>query len=72
MAVGKTPHRVDAFDKVTGAAAYAADCVPDNALHAVVVFTNQPHARLVGVNFEETLDAPGVVTVVTVADVPVS
>ena len=72
MAVGKTPHRVDAFDKVTGAAAYAADCVPDNALHAVVVFTNQPHARLVGVNFEETLDAPGVVTVVTAADVPVN
>ena len=72
MAVGKTPHRVDAFDKVTGAAAYAADCVPDNALHAVVVFTNQPHARLVGVNFEETLDAPGVVAVVTAADVPVN
>ena len=58
MAVGKTPHRVDAFDKVTGAAAYAADRVPDNALHAVVVFTNQPHARLVGVNSRKPLMHP--------------
>ena len=72
MAVGKTPQRIDAVDKVTGAATYPADRVPDNALHAVVVFTNQPHARLVDLDFTDTLSAPGVVTVVTAADVPVN
>ena len=72
MAVGKTPQRIDAVDKVTGAATYPADRVPDNALHAVVVFTNQPHARLVDLDFTDTLSATGVVTVVTAADVPVN
>ena len=72
MAVGTTPQRIDAVDKVTGAATYPADRVPDNALHAVVVFTNQPHARLVDLDLTETLSAAGVVTVVTAADVPVN
>jgi len=72
MTVGAIPPRVDAVDKVTGSATYPADRVPPNALHAVVVFTNQPHARLVNLDLTETLDAPGVVTVVTAADVPVN
>ena len=72
MTVGATPPRGDAVDKVTGAATYPADRVPENALHAVVVFTNQPHARLVELDVSETLSAPGVVTVVTAADVPVN
>ena len=53
MAVGTTPQRIDAVDKVTGAATYPADRVPNDALHAVVVFTNQPHARLVDLDFTE-------------------
>ena len=72
MTVGATPQRVDALDKVTGSATYPADCVPKNAMHAVVVFTNQPHARLVDLDLTETLAATGVVTVVTAADVPVN
>ena len=72
MTVGAIPPRIDAVDKVTGSATYPADRVPKNALHAVVVFTNQPHARLVNLDLTETLDAPGVVTVVTAADVPVN
>tara|TARA_B100001758_G_scaffold142500_1_gene122739 strand:- start:1749 stop:3986 length:2238 start_codon:yes stop_codon:yes gene_type:complete len=72
MAVGKDPARVDAVDKVTGLALYPADRVPDNALHAVVVFTNQPHARLVSIDLSKVVASPGVVTVVTAADVPVN
>ena len=72
MTVGTAPLRVDALDKVTGAAKYPADCVPPNALHAVVVFTNQPHAKLLNLDVSEALSAPGVVTVVTAADVPVN
>ena len=72
MAVGTDPARVDAVDKVTGLALYPADRVPNNALHAVVVFTNQPHARLVSIDLSRTIASPGVVTVVTAADVPVN
>lgn len=72
MAVGTTPLRPDAVDKVTGLATYPADRVPNNALHAVVVFTNQPHARLVSMDLTEALASPGVVTAVTAADVPVN
>ena len=72
MTVGAIPPRVDAVDKVTGLATYPPDLVPKNALHAVVVFTNQPHARLVKLDLAETLATPGVVTVVTAADVPVN
>lgn len=72
MAVGKDPARVDAVDKVTGLALYPADRVPDNALHAVAVFTNQPHARLVSIDLSKVVASPGVVTVVTAADVPVN
>ena len=72
MAVGTDPARVDAVDKVTGLALYPADRVPNNALHAVVVFTNQPHARLVSIDLSRATASPGVVTVVTAADVPVN
>ena len=72
MAVGTDPARVDAVDKVTGLALYPADRVPNNALHAVVVFTNQPHARLVSIDLSRVIASPGVVTVVTAADVPVN
>ena len=72
MAVGTDPARVDAVDKVTGLALYPADRIPSNALHAVVVFTNQPHARLVSIDLTKTVASAGVVTVVTAADVPVN
>ena len=72
MTVGKTPQRIDAIDKVTGSATYPADRVPENALHAVVIFTNQPHARLLNLDLTETLKSPGVTTVVTAADVPIN
>ena len=72
MSVGTTPQRIDATNKVTGSATYPADRVPENALHAVVIFTNQPHARLVNLDLTETLKSRGVITVVTAADVPVN
>ncbi|MDP7068328.1 MAG: xanthine dehydrogenase family protein, partial [Acidimicrobiales bacterium] len=72
MAVGTNPERLDAVDKVTGLASYPADRIPDNALHAVVVFTNQPHARLLSMDLTNTLASAGVVAVVTAADVPVN
>ena len=70
--VGASSLRHDAPDKVTGAARYPGDQVPDDALRAQVVFTNQPHARLVSLDVTAAEAVPGVVTVVTAADVPVN
>lgn len=70
--VGESPIRRDARDKVTGDATYPADRIPADALHAVVVFTGQPHARLVALDVAAAEALPGVVAVVTSADVPVN
>ncbi len=70
--VGSDAPRVDAHDKVVGAAQYAADRIPENALFAKVVFSNEPHARMISIDTSACLDAPGVVTVLTAADVPVN
>ncbi len=70
--VGSAPLRHDATDKVVGAARYPADAVPPDALHAVVVFTNRPHARIVALDTSAAENSPGVVAVLTAADVPVN
>jgi CO/xanthine dehydrogenase Mo-binding subunit len=72
MTVGGTPKRSDAVAKVTGAARYPAEDVPDDALVAKVVFTDQPHARLENLDTTAAEAAPGVVAVFTAADVPVN
>ncbi|MEM7339034.1 MAG: molybdopterin cofactor-binding domain-containing protein [Actinomycetota bacterium] len=72
MSVGARPHKVDAEAKVTGAAGYPADRIPADALAAKVVFTNQPHARLVRLDTTAAEALPGVLAVVTGADVPVN
>ncbi|MEZ5280327.1 MAG: xanthine dehydrogenase family protein molybdopterin-binding subunit [Acidimicrobiales bacterium] len=72
MSVGAVRVRNDAIDKVTGAAQYPADRIPPDALVAKVVFTDQPHARLTHLDVSAAAAAPGVVTVLTSADVPVN
>jgi CO/xanthine dehydrogenase Mo-binding subunit len=70
--VGAAEIRRDAYGKVTGEAGYPADRAPDTALHAIVVFTNQPHARLVALDCSTAEAVEGVVAVITSADVPVN
>ncbi len=72
MALGANDIKVDATAKVTGEAAYPADRIPDDALWAKVVFTDQPHARLVSLDLAPALAVPGVVAVFSAADVPVN
>ncbi len=72
MSVGASSIRVDARAKVTGAAAYPADRAPAGALVARVVFTDQPHARLVRLDVSKAEQMPGVVAVFTGRDVPVN
>ncbi len=72
MSVGATPLRIDSHSKVTGEAQYPADRIPDDALWAKVVFTDQPHARLLSLDVAAARATDGVVMVLTGADVPVN
>ena len=72
MSVGESTERFDARGKVTGVFRYSGDAVPAGALHAVTVFSGQPHARMTRMDISAAEDAPGVVTIVTAADVPVN
>ena len=72
MSVGASASRFDAASKVTGATRYAGDDVPADALFAVTVFSGQSHARMTAMNTSAAESAPGVITIVTAADVPVN
>jgi CO/xanthine dehydrogenase Mo-binding subunit len=70
MSVGSSPVRFDAMAKTQGSAMYPGDRQADDAFVAKVVFTGQPHARLTRLDVGAAEAVPGVVTVVTAADVP--
>ena len=72
MTVGSAPARIDAAAKLTGEARFPADRIPGDALWALAVFTDQPHARLMGLDLGPARAAPGVVAVLGSADVPVN
>ncbi len=70
--VGFDGPRFDADAKVTGEASYPADAVPADALHAVTVFSNEPHARMTSMSTARAEGVEGVVVVITAKDVPVN
>ena len=72
MTVGSSSFRVDAPGKVTGATRYPGDIERENVLHAKVVFTDRPHARLLSLDVGPALEREGVVEVVTASDIPVN
>jgi CO/xanthine dehydrogenase Mo-binding subunit len=68
--IGSPVARPDARAKVTGAARYPADLVREGMLHCKAVFALRPHARIDGIDAARALAQPGVVAVLTAADVP--
>ncbi len=70
--IGDRLVRVDALGKVTGATPFPADLHHPDALAALVVFSDQPHARMVSMDTAAAEATPGVVAVFTAADVPVN
>ncbi len=72
MSVGSSPIRIDAAAKLTGEAQYPSDRIGVDALWAMAVFTDQPHARLVSLNLDPARRLDGVVDVFGSADVPVN
>ena len=69
--VGRSVARLDARDKVTGAARYVSDVgLPDMA-HAKLWRSPVPHAKLGAVGVQRATAASGVLAVCTAADLPV-
>jgi CO/xanthine dehydrogenase Mo-binding subunit len=68
--IGASVARPDARDKVTGAARYPADLVRSEMLHAKAVFAQHVHARIVAIDAARAHALPGVLAVLTAADVP--
>ena len=68
--VGTRPIRHDGPDKVMGRARYAADIHLPGMLHAKILRSPHAHARIRGIDPSGALALPGVVAVVTAADLP--
>lgn len=63
-------HRIDAQAKVTGRAEFGDDLILTDMLYCKGVYTKYAHAKLLSVHTEAAKKAPGVVCVVTAADIP--
>jgi CO/xanthine dehydrogenase Mo-binding subunit len=68
--IGASPARPDALGKVTGATPYPGDLIRPGMLHLKLVLAWRPHARIRTIDPAAALTHPGVVAVLTAADVP--
>ncbi len=68
--VGKLEIRPDAVEKVTGSAIFTDDLIFENMLFAAVKRSGVPHAFVRKIDVEKARQAPGVVAVMTAADIP--
>lgn len=68
--IGKRPLRHDGADKVTGKAIYTADFKLPGMLHGAILRSPHPHAKIKSIDASAALAIPGVVAVVTSADLP--
>ncbi|MFO7634320.1 MAG: xanthine dehydrogenase family protein molybdopterin-binding subunit [Caldilinea sp.] len=71
-AVGSSHPRIDAVDKVTGAAVYAGDIDLPGQAWLKIVFAGVPHARIKTIDVSAARAMPGVIAILTAADVPVN
>ena len=71
-AIGQSLKRLDARDKVTGAAAYPGDIDMDGQLWLKIRFSDRLHARVRSIDTRAALALPGVHCVLTAPDVPVN
>jgi CO/xanthine dehydrogenase Mo-binding subunit/aerobic-type carbon monoxide dehydrogenase small subunit (CoxS/CutS family) len=62
--------RVEALEKATGRAVYAADLSMEGMLHARALRSPHPHAEIVKIDTARASLLPGIVTVLTARDVP--
>jgi len=70
--IGQSVPRIDARDKVTGAALYSGDLTRPDMLHMKTLFAGRAHARVISIDTTQASALPGVVAIFTAADVPVN
>ncbi|SVB07052.1 uncharacterized protein METZ01_LOCUS159906, partial [marine metagenome] len=63
--VGQPVPRIDAYDKVTGRAAYVGDLEIPGMVHGLILRSPWPHARVLSVDASEAEGLPGVLGVLT-------
>ena len=68
--LGTRPVRHDGVDKVTGRAVYGADVQLPGLLHGKILRSPHAHARIVSIDVSAAEKLPGVMAVVTAADLP--
>jgi CO/xanthine dehydrogenase Mo-binding subunit len=68
--VGQNIYKVDVQDKVTGKAQYSDDFFFDDMLYLKIKRAVYPHAYLRKLNIEKAKKLPGVVKIITAADIP--
>lgn len=68
--IGKPVPRIEVRGKVTGEALYALDARFEGMLWAKLLRSSVPHARIVRIDTSKALELPGVVAILTGADVP--
>ncbi len=68
--IGGDATRIDALAKVTGQARYAEDIKRPDLLHARVLRSPHHHARLISLDTGKAAQLPGIVRVLTAADIP--
>ncbi|MGH7773232.1 MAG: xanthine dehydrogenase family protein molybdopterin-binding subunit [Candidatus Binatia bacterium] len=67
--IGQNVPRVDGIEKVTGKAKFTGDLVIPGMLHGKILRSPYPHARIISINTKEAEALPGVVAVLTAADI---
>ncbi len=68
--VGKPIHRIEAIEKVTGAAKYGTDLKFDHMLHAKLLRSPHAHAKVLSIDTTEAEQLPGVKAIATILEVP--
>src|SRR6266700_5554705 len=69
--IGKPLPKVDAVSRVTGQAVYADDMLPPRTLHCKILRSPHPHARILSIDTSAARRMPGVLAVITGADLPI-
>ena len=67
--IGRPIPRIEGVDKVNGSAAYTADVTPPGTVWAKNVRSPYAHARILSIDASRALAMPGVLAVVTAADI---
>src|ERR1700704_4979945 len=69
--IGKPLPKPDAVSKVTGRAIYADDMLPARPLPCRILRSPHPHARILSIDTSAARRMPGVLAVITGADLPI-